>query len=83
MWIKSGQFERLRTLLAVPMLGLLSLFLISCSTTPQVIKPDGALTISMDKPELEGNTWRDLAEAYITRGEVIDGGNARFKAIRD
>lgn len=65
------------------LLGLALLFLTSCGSTPQVIKPDGALTIDMDKPELEGDTWRDLAEAYIRRGEAIDEGNSRFKAIRE
>ena len=67
----------------VLILGFLSLLLISCGSTPQVIKPDGALTVDMDRPVLEGNLWKDLAEAYIRGLEAIDEGNSRFKAIRE
>ena len=35
-----------------------------------------------DKPEIEGETWRDLAEAYAKRGQAIDECNARLEAVR-
>ena len=57
------------------------IFLTSCTRTVYV-KPESALTVDMIKPEIEGETWRDVAEMCIKRGQTIDEGNRRFKAIR-
>ncbi len=71
----------LRTALILP---LMTLALVSCSGETIFIRPDGALTIPMEKPVLvEGDTIRDLVEKFMLRGEAIDEGNLRFKAIRE
>jgi len=57
-------------------------FLASCSNTI-LVKPNAALTAPIVKPALEGNTWRDLAESYIKRGQAIDECNRNLTAIRE
>lgn len=54
-----------------------------CCPNPVVVQADPSLTAPIEKPELEGETWRDLAEAYLRRGEAIDNANARLKELRD
>ena len=76
--------KRLKTLQGVWILPLMMLALTSCSGSSVYIKPDGALTVPMDKAELsEGDTFRDLVEKFLLRGNAIDEGNLRFKAIRE
>jgi len=64
------------------LLPLLFPFLASCSNTI-LVKPNAALTAPIVKPELEGNTWRSLAESYIKRGQAIDECNRNLTAIRE
>jgi len=66
----------------VPILILMSLFLVNCSNVT-VTNVDPALTIACDKPLIEGRTWRDLATSYVKRGQAIDNCNRRLKAIRE
>jgi hypothetical protein len=60
----------------------MSLFSVSCSSVT-VANIDPALTIACDKPLIEGRTWRDLAAAFVKRGEAIDNCNRRLKVIRE
>lgn len=64
-----------------PILILSLLFLTSCASTTS-LQVDAGLTVACDKPELEGKKWRDLAIAYVKRGEAIDNCNDRLKLIR-
>jgi len=43
----------------------------------------GALLQKCDKPELKGNTWRDVAELAVERGQAIDECNLRIDKIRE
>jgi len=47
-----------------------------------VTQVDPALTVACDKQKLEGDTWRDLAVAYVKRGSSIDDCNDRLRLIR-
>jgi hypothetical protein len=51
------------------------LILASCSSSAP-IKP---VLQECDKPELVGDTYRDLIEAYLRRGEAIDVCNAGIR----
>lgn len=71
-----------RTLLAALTLPLILASLIGCVRT--VAAPvDPVLSRDCERPEMRGETWRDLAEAYYLRGEAIDECNARMRAIRN
>lgn len=48
-----------------------------------VVQPDPVLLAPCERPGLIGNTWGDLAEAYILRGEAIDECNARLDLLRE
>jgi len=43
----------------------------------------GVLLQKCDKPELEGRTWRDVAELAVKRGQAIDECNLRIDKIRE
>lgn len=68
------------------MIALLSLsilpFLSSCSNTT-IVQVDPALVVPCEKSEITGKTWRDLAIAYVERGNDLDTCNQRLKVIRD
>ncbi len=46
------------------------------------VRPNPALTRDCDYPTLDGETWRDLAQAYERRGEALRECTARLRAIR-
>lgn len=46
------------------------------------MKPDASLTKPCDRPELQGETYRDLVESYLARGKAIDECNDRLEALR-
>ena len=55
-----------------------------CSSDPIRIKPNGALTVPMDKQVRdETDTTRTLLIKFEENLKSIDEGNSRFKAIRD
>jgi hypothetical protein len=57
-------------------------FLTSCATQA-VHTVDPALTLPCNRPELIGDTWRDLGEAFVRRGAAIDECNKRLEVIRN
>lgn len=59
----------------------LAVLLSSCTRIIQV-PVDERLTRDCDIPEMYGETWRDLAEAYIDRGQALRDCNDRMNAIR-
>ena len=77
---RSGWQPILRVALTLPFL---ILFSSGCSHVPAVTKPDSALTRDCDHPEMMGDKWRDLGEAYVLRGEALDECTARMRAIRE
>lgn len=44
---------------------------------------DPRLTKDCDIPMLQGDTWRDLAEAYVERGNALLECTDRMRAIRE
>lgn len=55
----------------------------ACQTIEHVpVRPNPALTRDCEYPTLEGDTWRDLAQAYERRGEALKECSARMRAIR-
>lgn len=56
-----------------------------CTNTGGVVKkPDGALTLPMDKQELdESDTPRTLLEKFYFNLNQIEDGNLRFQLIRE
>ena len=64
-------------LLAAPILAPL---LISCSS---LSIDAGALLQKCDKPELKGETWRDIAELAAERGQAIDECNLMIEKVRE
>ena len=76
------KYEWPKTLLVVLILVCQTIFLSSCANPPIIVKPNTALTVPIIKPELEGDTFRDLAESYLDRGQAIDEANRRLEAIR-
>ena len=76
------RYEWLKTLLVALILVCQTVFLVSCANPPIIVKPNAALTVPIIKPELEGDTFRDLAESYLERGQAIDEANRRLEAIR-
>lgn len=67
------------------MLILSSLIWVSaCSSTGSNKKPDGALTLPMEKEvRNESDTIRTLLEKFELNLKQIDDGNLRFKKIRE
>jgi hypothetical protein len=60
-----------------------ALLLGACQTIEHVaVRPNPALTRDCEYPTLEGDTWRDLAQAYERRGEALKECSARMRAIR-
>jgi len=58
------------------------IFLSGCAK--QIIVPvDNALVEPIEIPQLEGSTWRDLAESYLERGAALETCNERLEAIRN
>jgi len=43
----------------------------------------GALLQKCDRPELNGDTWRDVAELAAERGQAIDECNLMIEKIRE
>jgi hypothetical protein len=67
-----------------PAVALLLLALAGCHTVERLpAKPNPALTRDCDYPVIEGETWRDLAQAYERRGEALRECSARMRAIRN
>lgn len=61
----------------------LVLLLGACQTIEHVpVRPNPALTRDCEYPTLDGETWRDLAQAYERRGEALRECTARMRAIR-
>ncbi len=58
------------------------LFLASCGTRTVYVQPESALTVDMAECAFVGDTWRELAEAYLECKSTVKEGNRRFKAIR-
>jgi len=46
------------------------------------VPPNPALTRDCDYPVLEGENWRNLAEAYEMRGQSLKDCTERMRAIR-
>jgi predicted secreted Zn-dependent protease len=64
-------------------LVMLALLLGACQTIERVpVRPNPALTRDCEYPTLDGDTWRDLAQAYERRGEALKECSARMRAIR-
>ena len=69
-----------KTPAAALILLFLTAFLTGCAR--QVMVPvDRALVEPIEIPQLEGDTWRDLAESYIERGAALEACNERLEAI--
>lgn len=65
-----------------PILVVALLILAGCGHTPVVTPPNPALTVDCDYPVIEGETWRDLAQAYERRGEALQECTRRMRALR-
>jgi len=65
------------------MLNLL-IWVSACSPNVIRVKPDGALTVPMEKQERdETDTVRTLLEKFELNSQAIDEGNKRFQKIRE
>jgi len=60
----------------------LLIFSSGCVTRPVAVPPNPALTRDCDYPVLEGENWRNLAEAYEMRGQSLKDCTERMRAIR-
>ena len=63
------------------LVALILLFLTACSKN-YVVKIDPRLTVPCYKPEITGDTYRDVVVLAIQRGDSIDECNARLEVIR-
>ncbi len=55
-----------------------------CSTSTAIKKPDGALTLPMEKEVLaEDDTTRTLLEKFYFNLNQLEDGNLRFELIRE
>lgn len=65
------------------MLASLMASLTGCATERLIIVPvDPTLARDCGRPGLEGDTWRDLAEAYVERGAALDECTERMREVR-
>ena len=61
----------------------LAIWVSACQSDPIYVKPNGALTVPMEKKVRdEFDTTRTLLIKFEHNAQAIDEGNARFKAIR-
>ena len=62
----------------------LPIWVSACTPDPIRIKPNGALTLPMDKEVRDASdTPRTLLIKFEKNNQAIDEGNKRFKLIRD
>jgi len=71
-----------KTLLAALTSLSLAGLLIGCAK-PITVPIDPRLTRDCAYPELRGDTWRDLADAYAERGVALQECTDRMRAIRE
>jgi hypothetical protein len=72
-----------RTLLAALLLGFLMTFSAGCAQRVTMVPVDPILARDCDKPQMQGDLWIDMAEAYVLRGEALDECTARMRALRN
>lgn len=60
----------------------LILSLTACSSRIVQVPVDPRLTVDCKVPEVRGDTWRDLASAYLERGEALEECTQRMRVIR-
>lgn len=63
--------------------GLLLLICCACTRIEYIqIRPDPSLTAPTPAPKIEGNTWRDVGEAWLACRAAVEQCNADKAAIR-
>lgn len=74
--------QKTRLAVLIP-LSLLAFLTLQGCTRYVPVPVDSELTRPLNKPGLEGDTWRDLLESYVQRGATIDQCNERLGAIAE